>query len=118
MKKILKWFGIILLVLIIAIISLPFIFKGKIIEIAKEEINKNVNAKVGFGEMDLTLISSFPYFTFSVNDVSVVGINEFEGDTLLAAKNLTLSLNLMSVISGSEYKIRSVSLDNPHILAK
>jgi hypothetical protein len=118
MKKLLKWIGIILLVLIIAIVSLPFIFKGKIIEIAKDEINNNVNAKVGFGAMDLTLLSSFPYFTFSINDLSVVGVKEFEGDTLLAAKNLTLSLNIMSVISGDEYKIRSVSLDSPHILAK
>lgn len=118
MKKLFKWIGIIFLVLIIAIVSLPFIFKGKIIEIAKREINNNVNAKVGFGEMDLTLISSFPYFTLSVNDISVVGINDFDGDTLLATKNLTLSLDLMSVIKGSEYKIRSVSLDNPHILAK
>lgn len=118
MKKILKWTGMILLVLIIAIVSLPFIFKGKIIQIAKDELNNNLNAKAGFGEMDLTLFSSFPYFTLSLNDLSVVGIGDFEGDTLIATKNITFSLNIMSVIKGDEIEIRTVSLDNPHILAK
>lgn len=116
-KKILKWTGITLGVLIIVIIALPFIFKGKIISTIKEEANNNLNAKVDFGDFDITLLSSFPNFTFSIDDVKLVGVREFEGDTLANIKNLTLKLNLMSVINGN-YNIRSIEIESPRILAK
>lgn len=117
-KKVLKWTGITLLALIVIIALLPVIFKGKIIQIAKEQANKNLNAKVNFGDINLSLLSTFPYFTLSVDSLSVVGVNNFQGDTLVYAKNLSLSINLMSVIKGQSYEIRKITLDNPHILAK
>ena len=79
-KKILKWLGILLLLLIIFIIAAPFIFKGKIISFVKEEVNKTLNAKVDFGDFDLTLLSSFPNFSLSIDKVSVANIGEFEGE--------------------------------------
>ena len=63
-KKILKWSGIVFLLLLITLISLPFIFKDKLVEVFKTEMNNSVNAKVDFGDFDLTLFSSFPYFSF------------------------------------------------------
>ena len=116
-KKILKWLGILLLLLLIFIIAAPFMFKGKIIAFVKEEANKQLNAKVDFGEFDLTLLSSFPNFTLSIDKVSVANIGVFEGDTLLSVKNLTATVDLMSVINGDQYKIRGVLLDGPRIHA-
>lgn len=118
LKKILKWTGIIFLLLIIFIIAAPFIFKNQIVQFVKDEANAQLNAKVDFGDFDLTLFSSFPDFTLSVNNVSVANTGDFAGDTLMSTKNLSVTLNLMSVISGSQYKIRSVVLDHPRILAK
>ncbi len=117
LKKILKWLGILLLLLIIFIIVAPFIFKDKIIAMAKEEANKQLNAKVDFGEFDLTLFKSFPNFSLSIDNVSVANIGEFEGDTLLSVKNLSATVDLMSVIKGDQYKIRGILLDNPRIHA-
>ena len=118
MKKILKISGIILIVLLAAIISLPFLFKDKIVSKIKEEANKNLNAKLDFGDFDLTLIRSFPDFKFTLHKLSIVGINEFAGDTLIAADKISLDINLMSVLKGSQYKINSIVLDHPNILAK
>ncbi len=118
MKKILKWTGITLLILIVLLISLPFIFKGKIESKIKEEANKNLNAKVDWGTFDLSLISTFPDFRFTLNQLKIVGIDSFATDTLIAVKELSLDLNLMSVIKGSEYKINSIILKEPHITAK
>ena len=59
MKKILKWTGISLLLIIVLIILLPFIFKDKIIQTVKDEANKSLNAKVDFGDFDISLISYF-----------------------------------------------------------
>ncbi len=118
MKKILKWTGISVLILLVLIIAAPFMFKKQIVQLVKDTVNEQVNAKVDFGEFDLTLISTFPNFSLSVNNVSVANVGEFEGDTLLSVANLTLGLDLMSVIKGAEYKINTISLDKPRIQAR
>ncbi|MBQ19949.1 MAG: hypothetical protein CMD31_04245 [Flavobacteriales bacterium] len=117
MKKVLKITGITLLVLLVLIISLPFMFKGKIIDIVKEQANANLNAKVDFGEFDMGLISTFPNFNFSINNVTVDGVDKFEGTQLANIKNLSLRVDLMSVISGDEIKIKSIYIDEPTINA-
>jgi hypothetical protein len=117
MKKIVKIFGIVILFLIVLIIALPVIFKGKIVEKVKEEANNNLNAIVNFGEFDLGLISTFPNFEFSINDLTVDGVNQFEGTQLANIKNLTLKVDLMSVISGDEINIKTILIDHPTINA-
>lgn len=117
MKKILKIVGFTFIFLIALIIALPFIFKGKIVEIVKEEANNSLNATVNFGEFDLGLISTFPNFEFSINDITVDGVNQFEGTQLANIKNLTLKVDLMSVISGDEINIKTILIDHPTINA-
>ena len=117
LRRILKWTGITFLLLIILLIAAPFLFKKQIVQFVKDTANKELNAKVNFGEFDLTLISTFPDFTLSVDSVSVANIGDFEGDTLLYAKNLTIGLDLMSVINGDKYEIHSISIDQPRIHA-
>jgi hypothetical protein len=116
-RGILKWTGITFLLLLVLIIAAPFLFKKQIIQLVKDKTNENVNAKVDFGEFDLTLIKSFPDFSLSIDNISVANIGDFEGDTLLAAKNITIGLNLMSVIKGDQYKINAISINEPRIHA-
>lgn len=117
LKRITKWFLIVLFVLIAFIISVPFLFKGKIIEMTKQEINRTLNAKVDFGDVDLTIISSFPYLTLELHDFEIVGIEDFANDTLAQFESLEVKLDLMSVF-GSNIKINSVVLNSPSIKAK
>jgi hypothetical protein len=117
MNKAIKIIGVVLLLMIALILTAPFIFKDKIVALVKEEANKNLNAKVDFGAFDLTIIKSFPHFTFSIDKVSVVGINEFDNDTLLSLGNLELKMDLMSVIKGDHIKIQSIILNTPRIHA-
>jgi hypothetical protein len=114
-RRIMKWSGISLLLIIILLIAAPFIFKDKIIAIVKEEANNNLNAKVDFGEFDLTLFSSFPDFRFKINKVSVIGVNEFAGDTLAYITTLSTDINLKSVISGGPYGVNSIVIDKARI---
>lgn len=117
-RRILKWTGITFLVLIIFIVAAPFIFKDKIVSIVKEQANENLNAKVDFGEFDLTLFSSFPDFRFKIKNVSVIGVEEFKDDTLAYISELSTDINLKSVISGGPYGINSIIIDKARILGK
>src|SRR5689334_22980744 len=113
MKKLLKWIGIIFLILLVLIITLPIIFKGKIVALVKEEANKNINAKVDFGDFSLSLIRHFPNFSLGIENLSVINVAPFDGDTLIYSKDLDVTVDLMSVISGGQIKIKSVYLDSP-----
>ncbi|WP_442794616.1 AsmA-like C-terminal region-containing protein [Pelobium manganitolerans] len=113
-------FGILggFMLLIIALACVPFIFKDKIVAGVKTAINKNVNAKVDFKDVDVSLLSSFPNLGLQLNDLVVVGLDSFANDTLANIKKLELNLNLMSVIKGESYQINSINLINPNIYAK
>ena len=115
LKRILKWSGITVLLLLILIIIAPFIFKDKIVQIVKDEANSSLNAKVDFGDFDLTLFSSFPDFRFKIQNVSVINVEPFKGDTLAYIKELSFDLNIKSVIAGDKYQINSLVIDEPKI---
>ena len=117
LKKIFKYFLILFVLLIIALVTVPIIFKSQIVEKVKEIVNESVNAKVDFGEFDLSLISSFPDFSFEIDDISVITKDPFEGDTLLHIGNINLELNLLSVIN-EEYKVSSFNLTDLSVNAK
>ncbi len=116
MKKFLKIFAIIILVLIIGVFSIPFLFKGKIVEMAKTEINNSVNATVNFGEFDLSIFSSFPNLAFTINNLSVIGTDTFAGDTLVSINKMSLVVDLMSVM-GNNIKVRAIELNQPIVHA-
>ena len=111
MKKSVKIIVIILLVLIVGVVAIPFIYKDKIIALVNTEINNNVNAKVDFGEIDLTIFSSFPNLSLVINNLKVVGVDDFATDTLANINQLSVKLNLMSVIKGEQIQINSIKLD-------
>jgi uncharacterized protein involved in outer membrane biogenesis len=117
MKKFLKYTGIVFLSLIVIAFFIPFLFKGKIVKLVKAEINKNIEAKVEFKDVSLSLFRHFPKLSIGLEDISVSGTQEFERDTLLSAKRIDASVNLWSAISGSDMKVYGVFLQSPRIHA-
>ena len=117
MKKFFKYTVISVLILLIIAALIPFMFKGKILNMTKSEINKSINAKVDFKDVDISLFRHFPKLSVGLESLHVVGINEFAEDTLLSAKRLDVSLNLISAIKGSDIKIYGIRLDEPRIHA-
>ncbi|MCD4664729.1 MAG: hypothetical protein K8R68_05605 [Bacteroidales bacterium] len=118
MKTLFKILGIVVILIIALIFILPIVFKGKIIDLAKEEINKNVNATIDFTDINLSLFKSFPNFNLSIDGLTVVGKDEFTNDTLANVKSINVTLDLFSVISGNNFEIKRISISRPDILVK
>ncbi len=117
LKKIgLSLLGLFALIVVAAVV-LPIIYKDKIVQLVKDEANKNLNATLNFGEFDITLIKSFPNFTLSIHDLSVAGVDDFRGDTLLSTSTFAVTLDVMSVIKGEQIGIRAITLQDPRIHA-
>ena len=68
-------------------ITAPFIFKGKIIKIVKEQINKNINAKLTF-RCRPGHFPAFPRVSLALQDPKVIGLEQFSKDTLISAKEI------------------------------
>ncbi|MDR1585746.1 MAG: AsmA family protein [Prevotellaceae bacterium] len=91
------------------LLALPFAFKGKITELAKNEINNMLRAKVDFGNFNMSFIKNFPNASFSINDLQITGTEAFENDTLFFSEKIDVAINLKSLFSGGGYEIRKLA---------
>ena len=117
-KKILFSLLGLFILLISAAIIIPFIYKNEIKQKITEEINKNINAKVSFGDVDLSILKNFPNLQIAISEIKVSGIEEFTKDTLANIKEFDLSVDMMSVLRGKQIQIKNIYLDSPNIFAK
>lgn len=112
-KKILKWTGISLLLIIIALILIPIFFKDQLKEMVIAEVNKSLNAKLSLEDFDLTFISTFPKMKIVLNEAKLVGTDKFKGVTLMDVKELRAHVGLWDVISGDQISIKSIEVIDP-----
>ncbi len=117
MKKVLVIGGGIVAILLVAIISIPFFFKGQIKEAVIKAANENLNAKVQIEDFGLNMFSNFPNITLSLENVSLSGVGDFERDTLVKAKSADATLNLIQLLKGN-YVVSKINLKEASIYAK
>lgn len=120
MKKALKIIGIIMFLLLIAIITLPILFKGTFEEKIKYLANEHLEAKIDFSSLDISLLKSFPKSSITIEDFSVINKVPFEGDTLAYAKKITLQMALNQLFKGTSESIaiQKFALDEALITVK
>src|SRR5664280_1050416 len=102
--------GIILLILVL-LFTVPIIFKKQIKARVEQTINSSVKAKVKFEDYKVGFFSNFPNLSFSLYNVSVVGVDKFKNDTLAAFKSFDLVFNLSSIFKKSGYEVNSIVID-------
>lgn len=119
MKKLFVSITIIIGILVAALIIVPFFFKDKLVDLIKQQANRNINATVNFNNnIGLSLIKNFPNLTLNIEELSVTGKDDFEGDTLISWNNIEATVDLMSIINGEQIIIRKIVLESPNINAK
>lgn len=116
-KKGLKITGIVVLSFFILLLILPFAFKGKILDLVKNEANKMLEAKLEFSDLNLSFISHFPKATIGLENLSLVGVGDFSKDTLVSAKEIDIAVDILSLIDNDGIKIHHIILDRPAIRA-
>lgn len=99
-KKILKGLGIFLVIALIALVSIPFLFKDKIKEMIVKAINENVDATVAFEDVDLSLLKSFPQANVTINRLSIINKAPFAGDTLFYSGEVNLKMSIKELFKG------------------
>ncbi len=117
MRKIIQILSIIILVAIFIALMLPFIFRGKIDDMIRNEGNKLLNAEFNFKTLDISVFRKFPMISVTMEDFWIKGIDDFANDTLVKADELTAGVNLFSFLGKNGYEITNVQLNNSEFRA-
>jgi hypothetical protein len=117
-KKITLALVILFSTLLLALIVLPFAFRGRIAEKVKQEASEQVDARVEMGRLRLSLIRQFPNVSLQIHDIRIIGNEPFETDTLADIGRLSVSFDLRSLLRGGDYEIGSIRLDDAGMLFK
>lgn len=114
LKKVLKWSGISVLLLVIVLAAVPFLFKEKIKTKVLATINKSVNATVDLEDVSLNLFKSFPNANITLDKMSVINKAPFQGDTLVYSDKINLKMSMMELFNGEEepMKIEAIATEN------
>lgn len=108
-------------VLLLLMVALPYMFRDRISARLQAEVSNSVNARVAWGGVGLGLFRNFPNLTVRLDDLSVAGIDRFEGDTLLTMESFNLVLDLGSVLRSMRddgpIVVRRVALREPVVRA-
>ena len=110
MKKVLITLGSVIILILVAAVLIPIIFKDEIKEAVNEEVAKSINAEVYFEDFGVTLFSDFPNLTVSLEDFGVINRAPFEGEVLMGAQSFKIIVDLNSVIFSETPRIKGIRI--------
>ncbi len=87
---------------------IPILFPGTISEQVKIFANQHLAGKLDYRRTHLTFFRHFPSLTVSVDDFLLKGSKPFQQDTLLAAREVAVGINLKNLIFDREVKIDEI----------
>ncbi len=114
-KRLFKAIGFLVLFVFAALLIAPLFFKGTLVRIVKQEINKNLHATVDFEKASLSLIREFPNLTLDLNKLQIINKAPFNGEQLLFVEALSLTINLRSILKDGPVELRRIALNQPDI---
>jgi hypothetical protein len=114
-KRIFLGLLIFLVVLVGVLAAVPYLFKDQLVAKTKTIINKNINAEVDFGTVNLSVFRHFPDLTLALNDFTIQGINDFQDIRLASAQEVAVTLDILSVLRKQPINIKNIDLNQPDI---
>ena len=76
-----------------------------------------MKAKVEFSDFKVSVLKGFPDVYIGLMDLSIVGVDEFEGQTLVAFDEFSVRVDIKSVIGMENIQVNSILLSNPVMAA-
>lgn len=87
---------------------IPILFPGTISKQVKIFANQHLAGQLDYRKTHLTFFRHFPSLTVSVDDFLLKGSKPFQEDTLLAAREVSVGINLKNLIFDREVKIDEI----------
>ena len=117
MKKSFRIAAIVAAVLLAVIIVAPMALRGKVAEIVKREANAMLTAKLDFEKLNISLLRHFPHASVELKGLTLVGTERFEGDTIVAARRISVVVDLLSFFGDEGFEVSKVIFAAPALHA-
>lgn len=118
MKKLVKHILIGVAALLAVLLVAPSFLSGKIAQIVKHEANELLQARLDFEKLGISLLRHFPNASLDLKGLTLVGVERFEGDTIVAAERISAVVSPLSLLTGDGIVIKKVLLDEPLVHAR
>jgi AsmA protein len=89
---------------------LPYLFPQTVTQKIKQWAGGSINGKLAFSGTNLSFFKKFPALTLTLNNFSLTGSAPFATDTLVSAKEISLAIDLSSVLK-SKININKIYLN-------
>jgi len=112
--KTVKITAITIAALLLLLFALPYLFPKTVSDKIKQFARGSITSQLDFSETRLSFFKHFPSLTLTLYDLSLKGSAPFQNDTLVAAKEVSLGLDLSSVFQ-KKITINKIFLDDAFI---
>ncbi|HSC39804.1 MAG TPA: AsmA family protein, partial [Chitinophagaceae bacterium] len=106
--KLLKITGLSIASLLLLLFLAPIVFPGTVSEKIKNWTNESLAGELNFSKARLSFFKHFPSLTLTLYDFSLKGSAPFRKDTLVAAQELALGIDLSSLIFNKSIHIDKI----------
>lgn len=115
LRKTIKALLFFILILLLLVFSIPYLFSETVEKEVKQYVNENIDGTINFSKTSLSFFTHFPSLTLSLYDFSMKGAAPFSGDTLLAAREIGLGIDLSSLIFESHAYIDKIYVEKADV---
>lgn len=114
--KIWRFLVLLIIIILVAMVLVPYIYKDDILAGLKRSINDNVEAEVDFNDIDISLFKSFPKVALDLKNPVIKGVGEFENITLFKSDYIRINSDLTSAFKADQpIRVQSIEIDNAEI---
>ncbi|HBH05292.1 MAG TPA: hypothetical protein DDX92_01650 [Flavobacteriales bacterium] len=111
MRKVLIGLAIAVVLLVVAIAIVPMFFKDRVKNEALKYANESLKGEMYIGDVDLSLISTFPDLKIVFEETRLTGEDEFENIDLMSIQEIILVVDLLELFDG-QFIIREMGVSN------
>jgi len=103
--KIFKITGLSIAGILLLLFLTPILFPGTVAEKIKDWTNSSLDGELNFSKVRLSFFKHFPSLTVTLYDFTLKGSAPYKKDTLVAADEIALGINLKSLVFAFDLKL-------------
>src|SRR5215831_12412415 len=113
MRRVLKWIAIVMAILVVAVISLPFLINvNQFKPMLESELSTALNREVKLGNLKLSLLAG----EVTADDLSVAEDEAFGKPAFVSAKSLNVGAEIWPFLMSQKLIITYLTIDQPEIV--
>ncbi len=111
LKKVIAITAVVAILIVGVLVAIPLIYKTEIVRLVQADLNENLNATISFDEdVSVKILTSFPDLTVSVKNLTIIGTEVFQTDTLVNSGKIKVTIGLKELFNNHQISLKYAEL--------